>query len=786
MKKVGIATMTGGANYGNVLQNYAVQTLIERCGYQAFTLDNRTERGFPNAAQKDSPLWRKLMPEYVAAYRRTRLNNRYGCKNERDCRGEGLQEAKRGAEAFREALDRRMERFEACRERVLERDTVTFDANRIPREHLAEFAAFVCGSDQVWNPYFHTNSMIEFLQFAPAYKRIALAPSFGVSSLPESRKKLFTEWIKAIPHLSVREQAGADLIRELTEREAQVLLDPTFALTAEDWRQFAREPAQKPQGDYVFCYFLGNETNKYVRYIQRYAKQRGCEIVDICDIHDLRYYDIDPQEFVWLLDHAKAVFTDSFHGMAFSINLEKPFVVFERVEGGASMSSRITTVLNKTGLEHRQFPDVAIADVEHISFENAAIVLEEERKKTMQFLQTALDSAANGEKAPILASCQHCTGCGACAAACPTGAVRMQEDDEGFFYPIIDTETCIGCKACERACPADAVTAPEHEPEAYYAFAKDDICRGSSSGGVFTLLAQEILLRGGLVFGAAFDDKHRVCHLAIDNVEDLAELRTSKYVQSDIGRTFAQAKASLQESRCVLFTGTPCQIAALRQFLGKDYETLYTQDIICHGVSSPSVWSQYLAQQHGQKEITSINFRDKTLGWNDFSMKIEYADGTCYRELATKDPYERAFLANLTLRPSCYQCQYKTVSRVSDLTLADYWGVELVHPELKDQQGVSLVLVHTKKGAELFAKASERLTVGQTDLHRATTMNHATTHSVPWHPHRDDFFASRQTEPQAPLVDRLLKPTFMQRMKKTIRRNGSRVKQFFRRFINKR
>ena len=188
---------------------------------------------------------------------------------------------------------------------------------------------------------------------------------------------------------------------------------------------------------------------------------------------------------------------------------------------------------------------------------------------------------------------------------------------------------------------------------------------------------------------------------------------------------------------------------------------------------------------HGAKKIASVNFRDKTLGWNDFSMKVNYVDGTSYRELATKDPYERAFLANLTLRPSCYQCQYKTVARVSDLTLADYWGVEVVHPELKQQQGVSLVLVHSDKGKRLMQAVSDNLTIGETDLVRATTMNHATTHSVGWHPKRNEFFKNRNGELLAPLTERLLRPTATQKARRFVKRNGSRVKKVFRKIRGK-
>ncbi|MBQ6432117.1 MAG: polysaccharide pyruvyl transferase family protein [Oscillospiraceae bacterium] len=786
MKKVGIATMTGGANYGNVLQNYAVQTLIERCGYQALTLNNQTKRGFPDSAAKKPALWRKLMPDYLAAYRRTKLGSRYGCKNARDCHGTGLRTAKRRKAQYDAAKQRRMARFDACRERVIHTDPVAFDASRLPREHLAEFAAFVCGSDQVWNPYFHTNSMIEFLQFAPERKRIALAPSFGISQLPECRKRDFSEWIASIPHLSVREDAGAKLIKGLTGRDSKVLLDPTFALTADDWRTFAREPEQKPQGEYVFCYFLGNEINRYVRYIEQYAKRNNCEIVNICDIRDLRYYDIDPQEFVWLLDHARAIFTDSFHGTAFSINLQKPFVVFERVEGGSSMSSRISSVLKKTGLEDRQFPKVLLPDVDSCDFTKASSVVSAEREITVQFLQTALADADTGNIKPVLASRAHCTGCGACEAACPTGAIRMEADAEGFLYPRVDITKCVGCLACERSCPADCVTPADKAPEAYYAFAKDaEICQSSSSGGVFTLLSQEILQRDGAVFGAGFDSDFRVRHQRIDKPEEIARLRTSKYVQSDLGDTLRQVRSLLKENRPVLFSGTPCQIAALRQYLGKDDENLFTQDIICHGVPSPEVWKDYLEQTHGDKQIASVNFRDKTLGWYGFSMKVTYADGAYYRELATKDPYERSFLANLTLRPSCYQCQYKSVSRVSDLTLADYWGVELVHPELKQQQGVSLVLAHSEKGKRLLDAIAKEFQIGSTDLERATKMNHATTHSVSWHPNRNEFFQKRKEEPFAALTKRLLRPTAAQRAKRVVKRSGSRVKKLIKKIRGK-
>lgn len=376
---------------------------------------------------------------------------------------------------------------------------------------------------------------------------------------------------------------------------------------------------------------------------------------------------------------------------------------------------------------------------------------------------------------------KSCTGCGACANACPPNAIRMCADEEGFLYPVIDQSKCIGCKACERACPADRPRPDIQKTTAYFAYSKDEqLCRVSSSGGIFSELAKSVISDGGVVFGAGFDENFKVCHQSADTMDELAKLRTSKYVQSDTGDTYKAVKVFLDNGRRVMFSGTPCQVVALRSYLGKEYDTLLTVDIICHGVPSPGVWKEYLTQEHGEKKICSISFRNKDLGWNDFSMRIDYSDGTYYRKLATVDPFEKAFLANLTLRPSCYQCQYKTVDRVSDITIADYWGVEIVHPELQQQQGVSLVLTHSKKGEEALEAILKSVIIGSTDLEKAIGMNSACTHSVAWPEKRNAFFASRNSLGVKKAVKECMRLTAGQEAKKLLIFAGVKVKKVLR------
>lgn len=339
----------------------------------------------------------------------------------------------------------------------------------------------------------------------------------------------------------------------------------------------------------------------------------------------------------------------------------------------------------------------------------------------------------------------RCSGCHACFLACPQKCIRLVADEEGFLYPQVDQKECSSCNLCEKVCPIlnPHSISKETKPLAYAVKNTDEYIRErSSSGGVFTAMAEYIIEQGGLVFGAAFDDDFNVVHIRVDKKEDLEKLRGSKYVQSKIGYTYQEAKEALLSGKPVLFTGTPCQIGGLKAFLKKDYEKLYTQDLICHGVPSPLAWKKYLEYLKNKysTEVKYVSFRNKEKSWKKYSIFIRFENGQELMEPFTENLYMQAFLKNFSLRPSCYDCQFKGVNRVSDITLADFWGIENTLPQMDDDKGTSLVMIHSDKGKELLEMISSKIQRQEVDAQFAIYENGSAVHSSPLPRKRDIFW----------------------------------------------
>lgn len=298
-----------------------------------------------------------------------------------------------------------------------------------------------------------------------------------------------------------------------------------------------------------------------------------------------------------------------------------------------------------------------------------------------------------------------CTGCGACLNKCPVGAITMVPNSEGFLYPQI-TDSCIKCGQCLKVCP---VAGPKYgnkpHPDCYAVMANDEIRKKSTSGGVFTLLAEWILDKGGVVCGAAFsDDNYSVEHIIISSKSDLDKLRGSKYVQSNTGMIYSEVKSILEAGKPVLFTGTPCQIAAVNSYLVKPYANLYTLDLVCHGVPSPMVYEKFIREQeaaHGSKAV-QVKFRDKRItDWNH-CIGIYFENGESYQKKRGECYYLDSFLKLVSVRKSCGTCPFAKLPRQGDMTVADFWDVHLHDQKLDDRKGTSLVLVNNAKGKEML------------------------------------------------------------------------------------
>ena len=336
---------------------------------------------------------------------------------------------------------------------------------------------------------------------------------------------------------------------------------------------------------------------------------------------------------------------------------------------------------------------------------------------------------------------QDCCGCHACASVCARQCIAMQEDNEGFLYPVVDEATCTDCGLCEKVCPVINQDEPRKPLMVYAAKNRnEEVRRLSSSGGIFTPLAEAVIRDGGVVFGAKFNNDWNVVHAWTDTIEGIADFRGSKYVQSTIGNTYREAREFLKHGRKVLFSGTPCQIAGLRKFLRKEYDNLLTVDVVCHGVPSPLVWRKYLeetrenlrAERDAGKNtvssslmempvITGISFRDKTHGWKKYGFRLRYAAfkaagnsvsasaNDSERTLLQPFPdnvFMKGFLKNLYLRPSCYACASRSGKSGSDISIADFWGVQNYYPEFDDDKGIGLVLVNTDKGRKAYEQVN--------------------------------------------------------------------------------
>lgn len=340
-----------------------------------------------------------------------------------------------------------------------------------------------------------------------------------------------------------------------------------------------------------------------------------------------------------------------------------------------------------------------------------------------------------------IVSKNKCTGCTACMNICPKQAITMEDNSEGFKYPVIKQNKCINCELCRKTCPVLTTKENISINKCYVGYAiEDEIKENSSSGGIFTLFANYILENNGIVIGAAFDDNNKLNHIAITKENELIKLKGSKYLQSNLGDIFKYVSENIHDKK-ILFVGVPCQVAGLKTFLKKEYENLICIDLICHGVPSPKLFDKYVKELEKKEndKLVNYNFRDKSTGWDTYSNTATFKNSKI-TELQTENKYMKLFLSDVALRKSCFNCNFKLGNKYSDITLGDFWGVQNYYPKMYNKKGVSAIIINTVKGEKAFNKIKDYLEYQECNLEEIVTGNPSLKKSVDYNKKNKDMF----------------------------------------------
>lgn len=361
--KIGLITITNGENYGNRLQNYAVQEVLKSLGCEVETFKNITGQ------YKDDT---KVIKDIIKIFF-SKIYLKLDFKE--------INKLNKIA---------RYMRFQEFNKKYINISNYVIKKGNVPANLSEKFDYFICGSDQVWNPNFYFNSEVDFLTFAKKGQRIAYSPSFGVSKIPDDRKEDYIKWINGMDYLSVREQAGANIIKELTNREAIVLVDPTMMLSKNEWLSIAKMPRWKSDKKYILTYFLGNKDEETEKRINKIAKENNLEVINLMDINNKNIYCVDPREFIALINNAELMCTDSFHGIVFSLIMKTNFILFNRKDNEVSMNSRLETLLSLFNMKNRINENVTDTDIFNVDFSKVDKIIDDERNKAIQYLKESL------------------------------------------------------------------------------------------------------------------------------------------------------------------------------------------------------------------------------------------------------------------------------------------------------------------------------------------------------------------------------------------------------------
>ncbi|MDR2967420.1 MAG: Coenzyme F420 hydrogenase/dehydrogenase, beta subunit C-terminal domain [Methanobacteriaceae archaeon] len=637
-----------------------------------------------------------------------------------------------------EMFYQRMERFDKFQEFVKKHYNLTkntYTAISLDQISNAEdINCYIAVTDVIWKNYkkfgFDKGFFLNCHAMENAYK-IAYSTSRGPSKYQEkATQEEFLDYIKNIDEISVREKNLANYISSVSDINAEVVIDPTFLMDKDYYKKLLIKPNKK---GYVLVYLAMSNSYELVSLAAKFAEEHNLDLIELSEFYtnqeQIGYsrhsviYNVGVEEWIGYIDNADYVFTNSFHGICLSVILEKQFFSGKR---GLKLDSLMETF----NLEHRKamnaFGKGGKMIAKDIDYDLVNEIREKIVDKSMKFLKNALKNADSYVQEYETLNCDYlsikdkysCTCCTACEKICPEKAIRMVQDDEGFYFPEIDKNKCTDCESCNKVCPYNNKKLLYSKPiKTCLTYNKNENDRkNSSSGGMYAAMADYILKQGGAIIGVRFNDKWEVLYDIAETKEDCSEFRYSKYVEAMDNDIYIKTKNVLKTGRKVLFTGTPCKISGLLNYLDKSYDNLYCVDIICNGTNSPILFEKYLSEKQKNSPLKHFQFRSPKASQESKTVEYVYENGETELLNLQEDLYMRSFLKNLMLKRSCYDCLYSGNNGISDITFGDFLGGKELIKEDDAENGISSVKINTPKGQTLFENMdvySQKQTINQ-------------------------------------------------------------------------
>lgn len=606
--------------------------------------------------------------------------------------------------------------------------------------------AFITGSDQLWNP----NGPIrrEFLlnfECLTSVPKFSYAVSLGVNTISADQGRMLANFINDFTAVSLRERSGETCLHVYINKKTRVDIDPTLLFDGSFWSQKCQHYAAKDE-KYIFVYMLRPDENT-LQAARLLSKKTGMKIyytgnLAINDPGIAFVKDAGVEEFLGLIKHAAYVVTNSFHGTAFSVQFHKK-VLSIKLDG---TGDRAREFLEMIGLEHllidKKDIDSSVTSIieNDIDYSGADVILANKRKDSEAYIVSIVMEAENYKSKHTFKYIDvyrqfNCSGCAACISACPCRAIDMKTGADGFRYASINMKKCVECGKCVKVCPMQSPHEKGKPKKSYAAVMKDKSeVKKSTSGGIFFTIARNYIGSGGVVYGAAMSNDNgdlSVRHIRAETIDEVNKCRGTKYIQSKTDGIYEKVQEDIEKGRKVLFSGTPCQVSALKNYLGRDYDNMLTIDIVCHGVPSQEMFNGFLQEyeKRNAKRVLSFDFRSKIHGWCCEHVAVTEEDRNIRYYYTYTLSYLYFFLKSFIYRDSCYRCPYAGCERTSDLTIGDFWGVELTYPELlkkkefSDKDGISCVLCCTEKGLQTISSVKDGLVLAEVDYVKVSKYN---------------------------------------------------------------